>query len=194
MKKSLCVTALFSAFSFYLLPIANAAYVPQPVNNTTLFTGDIQNATGEIIGSIDNQGNITDAATGNPIGRVSADGKVLDPYGHLLGSVPAGEKNAAFALAQNAQKTGAPPTSLAENSAGDFAGQVKDDNGNVLGNIDPTGAITDAGTGQYIGRVQSNGQVFADNGQGLGSVDLGDQMAAYKMAKTAPAQPENNGS
>ncbi|KMQ88757.1 icme protein [Lasius niger] len=176
-----------------MAPIASAAYVEPPVNDTTLFAGDIQNATGDVIGSIDPSGNITDASTGNNIGTVNAQGKVFDSFQHLLGSVPAGEKNAAFALAKNALRTGAPPTGFSESSAGDFAGQVKDDNGIVLGNIDPTGAITEIETGEYIGRVQANGQVFADDGEGLGSVDLGDQMAAYKMAKAGPAKPEDNG-
>ncbi|QCE34579.1 hypothetical protein FAI40_04025 [Acetobacteraceae bacterium] len=170
-------------------PVVRAGYAPQPTDNTTLFTGDISDATGQVLGSIDNSGNIIDAATGNSIGKVNQNGKVFDAEGHPLGTVPAGQKNSAFALAQKAQKDGAPPTNFSENSAGDFAGQVRKDDGTVVGNIDPTGAITDTALGQYIGRVQANGQVFADDDTGIGSVDLGDQMAAYQMAKRGPVQP-----
>lgn len=191
MKKSLFSALLIFPLLSTVPCSSHAAYVPPPENDTTLFAGNIQNATGETIGAIDASGNITDAATGNNIGRVNAKGQVFASNGDLLGSVPAGEKNAAFSLAENTQHSGAPPLNFATNSAGDFAGQVKDENNIVVGNIDPTGAITDTETGEFIGRVQSNGQVFASDGSGLGSVDLGDQLAAYKMAKTGPVKINN---
>lgn len=70
------------------------------------------------------------------------------------------------------------------NQVGAFAGPIKNSKGVVLGNISPSGDITDAAQ-DNLGKINIKGQVTDPQGKLLGVVAPADKFSAYNLAKKA---------
>ena len=109
---------------------------------------------GEIIGYIDEAGNVHDR-DGNIIGRVNEDGMVVDSDGNIIG------------VAQNMK--------LAYDKDGNIIGYVKTDGtvvdlqGEVIGKTLPDGTIVNS-KGEVIGKAVEAGFVYDENGKIIGRV------------------------
>ncbi|KMQ88756.1 icme protein [Lasius niger] len=71
-----------------------------PVSGGGSYAGDVKDSSGNVIGKISPAGIIIDAATSLPIAKVNVKGKVTDNSGKVLGTAPAGNRLAAFQIAQ----------------------------------------------------------------------------------------------
>jgi YD repeat-containing protein len=99
-------------------------------------------ADGQLVGYVDERGNIVDAA-GNVVGKVLADGSAVDLNGNVLST--GNQKNA---------------------QAGKRLQATYDENGNLIGYVDENGNVVDA-YGNVVGKVLADGSVVDLNGNVL---------------------------
>ena len=145
---------------------------------------------GEIIGYIDEAGNVHDR-DGNIIGRVNEDGMVVDSDGNIIGVA----QNMKLAYDKDGNIIGyvktdgtvvdlqgevigkALPDGTIVNSKGEVigkaveAGFVYDENGKIIGRVLPDGTVVDINDPKkIIGRLNENGEVVDENGNVIGKV------------------------
>ena len=102
--------------------------------------GNLVDANGNVIGYVDAEGNLVDKS-GNVIGRLLPDGSIVDKDGNVIGRVTSED--------------------------GYLSRPVYDADGNILGYIDENGNLVDA-NGNVIGYIDENGNLIDNDGNFIG--------------------------